>query len=52
MSDPGAATIETADFTATLPRKRMGAGVLFTDEDGRVLLVEPGRRMPEPQHVF
>jgi 8-oxo-dGTP pyrophosphatase MutT (NUDIX family) len=30
-----------ADFTATLPRKRMAAGVLFTDAVGRVLLVEP-----------
>lgn len=29
------------DFTATLPRKRMGAGVLLSDPDGRVLLVEP-----------
>jgi 8-oxo-dGTP diphosphatase len=31
----------TKDFTATLPRKRMGAGVLLSDADGRVLLVEP-----------
>jgi ADP-ribose pyrophosphatase YjhB (NUDIX family) len=31
----------TDDFTATLPRKRMGAGALFTDEQSRVLLVEP-----------
>lgn len=30
-----------ADYTATLPRKRMGAGVLFFDAAGRVLLVEP-----------
>jgi 8-oxo-dGTP pyrophosphatase MutT (NUDIX family) len=29
------------DFTATLPRKRMGAAVLFTDGAGRVLLVQP-----------
>lgn len=29
------------DYTATLPRKRMGAGVLFVDAAGRVLLVEP-----------
>jgi 8-oxo-dGTP diphosphatase len=29
------------DFTVTLPRKRIAAGVLFTDEHGRVLLVEP-----------
>ena len=31
----------TDDFTATLPRKRMGAGVLLSDAGGRVLLVEP-----------
>ena len=31
----------TSDFTATLPRKRMGAGVLLSDHRGRVLLVEP-----------
>lgn len=31
----------TSDYTATLPRKRMGAGVLFTDVAGRALLVEP-----------
>ncbi|MER7278743.1 NUDIX hydrolase [Dactylosporangium sp. NPDC000244] len=30
-----------ADFTATLPRKRMGAGIVFSDGAGRVLLVEP-----------
>jgi 8-oxo-dGTP diphosphatase len=29
------------DHTATLPRKRMGSGVLLTDAVGRVLLVEP-----------
>ncbi|GIF05447.1 NUDIX domain-containing protein [Actinoplanes siamensis] len=29
------------DFTATLPRKRVGAGVLLSDDGGRVLLVEP-----------
>jgi 8-oxo-dGTP diphosphatase len=29
------------DYTTTLPRKRMGAGVLFGDGAGRVLLVEP-----------
>jgi 8-oxo-dGTP diphosphatase len=28
-------------YTAALPRKRMGAGVLFRDSLGRVLLVEP-----------
>jgi 8-oxo-dGTP diphosphatase len=31
----------SADYTATLPRKRMGAAVLFSDGAGRVLLVEP-----------
>jgi 8-oxo-dGTP pyrophosphatase MutT (NUDIX family) len=31
----------TSDFTATLPRKRMGAGVLLSDAQGRMLLVEP-----------
>ena len=31
----------TVDFTASLPRKRMAAAVLFSDERGRVLLVEP-----------
>jgi hypothetical protein len=31
----------TEDYTATLPRKRMGAGLLLTDPSGRVLLVEP-----------
>ncbi|MEV4639815.1 NUDIX hydrolase [Actinoplanes sp. NPDC049548] len=30
-----------ADYTATLPRKRMGAAVLLSDGRGRVLLVEP-----------
>jgi 8-oxo-dGTP diphosphatase len=29
------------DFTATLPRKRMGAAALLSDDQGRVLLVEP-----------
>lgn len=29
------------DYIAMLPRKRMGAGVLFTDVSGRALLVEP-----------
>lgn len=29
------------DYTATLPRKRMGSGALFRDAAGRVLLVEP-----------
>jgi 8-oxo-dGTP diphosphatase len=36
MSQPA-----VADYTATLPRKRMGAGALIFDADGRVLLVEP-----------
>jgi 8-oxo-dGTP diphosphatase len=31
----------TDNFTATLPRKRMGAGALLTDDQGRVLPVEP-----------
>lgn len=30
-----------ARYLASLPRKRMGAGVLITDERGRALLVEP-----------
>lgn len=29
------------NFYGSLPKKRMGAGVLFWDGDGRVLLVEP-----------
>ncbi|MER7007311.1 NUDIX hydrolase [Dactylosporangium sp. NPDC000555] len=29
------------DYTATLPRKRMGSGVLFRDAADRILLVEP-----------
>lgn len=31
----------TSDFTASLPRKRMAAGVLLSDRHARVLLVEP-----------
>ncbi len=31
----------SSDYTATLPRKRMGAAVLITDAAGRALLVEP-----------
>ncbi|MEH1098539.1 NUDIX hydrolase [Micromonospora sp. CPCC 205561] len=31
----------SGDYTATLPRKRMGAAVLFTDALGRAMLVEP-----------
>lgn len=31
----------TDDYTATLPRKRMGAAALFSDDAGRALVVEP-----------
>jgi 8-oxo-dGTP diphosphatase len=31
----------TDDYTASLPRKRMGAAALLCDDAGRVLLVEP-----------
>lgn len=31
----------TSEYVASLPRKRMAAGVLFRSSDGRVLLVEP-----------
>ena len=31
----------TTDYTATLPRKRIGAGAVLSDGQGRVLLVEP-----------
>jgi hypothetical protein len=41
MRNPDATPVEPADYTATLPRKRMGAGALFTDDADRVLLVEP-----------
>ncbi|WP_239075496.1 NUDIX domain-containing protein [Planosporangium flavigriseum] len=30
-----------SDYTATLPRKRMGSAALLRDRDGRILLVEP-----------
>ncbi|MBM7774101.1 8-oxo-dGTP pyrophosphatase MutT (NUDIX family) [Actinokineospora baliensis] len=30
-----------AEYVASLPRKRMAAGVVFRDRDGRVLWVEP-----------
>jgi 8-oxo-dGTP diphosphatase len=33
--------VVSVDWTATLPRKRMGAGVLLCDGRERVLLVEP-----------
>ncbi len=32
---------DSSGYIATLPRKRMGAGVLLTGSDDRVLLVEP-----------
>lgn len=32
---------DVAAFYASLPSKRMSAGVLFTDAEGRVLLVQP-----------
>lgn len=32
---------ETAAFFASLPTKRMAAGVIFSDWEGRVLLVQP-----------
>ncbi|MFC4068597.1 NUDIX domain-containing protein [Actinoplanes subglobosus] len=31
----------TTDYTATLPRKRIGAGVLLSDGRGRALICEP-----------
>jgi hypothetical protein len=31
----------TTGRTATLPRKRMGAALLFRDSDDQILLVEP-----------
>ncbi|WP_433047767.1 NUDIX domain-containing protein [Dactylosporangium sp. CS-033363] len=34
-------TTSGGDYTAALPRKRMGSGVLFRDATGRILLVEP-----------
>ncbi|MDT5028081.1 MAG: hypothetical protein QOE61_4507 [Micromonosporaceae bacterium] len=34
-------TTPSADYTASLPRKRMAAAVLLRDADERVLLVEP-----------
>jgi 8-oxo-dGTP diphosphatase len=42
--EPNPADLETTvteDFTASLPRKRMGAGLILTDHADRVLLVEP-----------
>jgi ADP-ribose pyrophosphatase YjhB (NUDIX family) len=34
--------ISQQNYHASLPQKRMGAGCLFFDEPGRVLLVKPG----------
>lgn len=34
-------TTASEEYVAALPRKRMGAGVLFRDAAGRILLVEP-----------
>jgi len=34
-------TTPSGDYTATLPRKRMGSGVLLRDAADRILLVEP-----------
>jgi 8-oxo-dGTP diphosphatase len=33
--------VSSDDYTATLPRKRMGAGALLSDAEGRILLVQP-----------
>lgn len=33
--------IGSAEYTRTIPRKRMAATVVFTDDEGRVLLCEP-----------
>ncbi|MDN3358233.1 NUDIX hydrolase [Actinomadura sp. DC4] len=41
MSSDGSAALPVAEYLASLPRKRMGAGALFRDAAGRVLLVEP-----------
>lgn len=34
-------SLEPSEYDKSLPRKRMGAGMLLTDEAGNVLLVEP-----------
>lgn len=34
-------TLSQEDYTASLPKKRMGAGCLFFDQEGRILLVKP-----------
>jgi 8-oxo-dGTP diphosphatase len=39
--DPAAYRAYLAEGNRTQPRKRVGADVLFRDEDGRVLLVDP-----------
>jgi 8-oxo-dGTP pyrophosphatase MutT (NUDIX family) len=41
MSAAENASSDVDGYIATLPRKRMGAAVLFTDPAGRALLVEP-----------
>jgi len=41
MADRFDPAIDLAAWQATLPRKRMGAGVLVRDAEARVLLVEP-----------
>jgi 8-oxo-dGTP diphosphatase len=41
MTDRFDPAFDLAAWQATLPRKRMGAGVLLRDADDRVLLVEP-----------
>ena len=33
---------EQVAYQQSLPKKRMGSGALFLDENGRILLVEPG----------
>ncbi len=33
--------MNTDDFYTSLPRKRMSAGAIFLDDNGRILLVEP-----------
>lgn len=41
MCWPGSLPLMTGDYTATLPRKRMGSAVLLRDDESRILLVEP-----------
>ncbi|MDT0529240.1 hypothetical protein RM555_09575 [Micromonospora sp. DSM 115977] len=40
---------EGSDFTAGLPRKRMGAGLLVTDSDRGVMFVYDGGRLTPAQ---